>query len=69
MISHHFETCSHLTFFYIIGYNNISRKSHGPTIPLKSVGCDTPPLGLTPMRHRPLTVNNKRCFYAERKHS
>jgi len=44
--SHHFGKCSYLTFLYIIGYNNISKRPHDPPIP-KSGGRDPP--GLTPM--------------------
>src|SRR6218665_2908541 len=39
--SHHFGKCSHLVFLYIIGYNNISWRSHDPTP--KSGGRDLQP--------------------------
>jgi len=30
--SHHFQTCSHVIFIYIVRDNNISRKPHNPSI-------------------------------------
>src|SRR6218665_1390975 len=53
--SHHLGKCSHLTFLYIVGYNNISWRPHATPRPQplpspKSGGCDSYPPGLTPMQ-------------------
>ena len=46
--SHHFGKCFHLTSLYIIGYNNISWRSHdSQDLPSQNLGVAIPTLVLT----------------------